>query len=147
MTLTRWTGTMTSWGAAIASVLVLVAGGRAQQDAEKSKDHPMFSRMPGHYIEEYDAQDFSSVELSTDPPRKVEGRYWKISYWVKENGKKYGPVQIARNYTDLIVKQGGSKVSDDVDAGGGEAIAKLPIAGKNIWLDIDVSNGGEVYDL
>ena len=26
----------------------------------------MFSRMPGYYIEEYDAQDFTSVELDTD---------------------------------------------------------------------------------
>jgi hypothetical protein len=56
--------------------------------------------VPGYYIEEYDAQDFSSVELDTDPPRKV------------------GPVQIARNYTDLMVKRGGRKLSDDVDSGG-----------------------------
>ena len=28
----------------------------------------MLSRMPGYYIEEYDAQGFASFELDTDPP-------------------------------------------------------------------------------
>jgi outer membrane protein OmpA-like peptidoglycan-associated protein len=134
--------------AAFLAALALTASpAAAQDDAEKSKDHPMFSRMPGYYIEEYDAQDFSAVELDTDPPRKVEGRYWKISYWLKESAKKFGPVQIARNYTDLVVRQGGKKILDDVDAGGGSAVAQLPIAGKNVWIEVQVSDEGEVYDL
>ena len=107
----------------------------------------MFSRMPGYYIEDYDAQDFSSFELDTDPPRKVEGRYWKISYWLKEGAKKAGPVQIARNYTDLMIRRGGKKLFDDVDASGGQAIAQMPISGKNIYLQVDISNSGEVYEL
>src|SRR5947209_14389314 len=96
------------------AVCALPAAARAQQDADGSKDHPMFSCMPGYYIEEYDAQDFSSVELATEPERKVEGRYWKISYWLKDGARKVGPVQLARNYTDLIVKRGGKKLVDDV---------------------------------
>ena len=107
----------------------------------------MFSRMPGYYIEEYDAQDFSSVELDTEPPRKVEGRYWKIAYWLKEGARKVGPVQIARNYTDLMLKRGGKKLVDDVDANGGTAIAQMPIGGKNIYLQVYVSNSGDVYEL
>jgi OOP family OmpA-OmpF porin len=131
-----------------ACVCLCAAPGLAQdKDADGSKDHPMFSRMPGYYIEEYDAQDFSSFELDTDPPRKVEGRYWKISYWLKEGARKVGPVQLARNYVDLMTKRGGRKLLDDVDAGGGKAIAQMPAEGKNIYLQIDVSNSGEVYDL
>jgi OOP family OmpA-OmpF porin len=118
-----------------------------EQDADGSKDHPMFSRMPGYYIQEYDSQDFSSVELDTDPPRKVEGRYWKISYRLKEGARKGGPVQIARNYTDLMVKRGGKKLSEDVDSGGGGSIAQMPIEGRNIYLQIYVSNAGDMYDL
>ena len=131
-----------------AAVCLCAAPGLAQdKDADGSKDHPMFSRMPGYYIEEYDAQDFSSVELDTDPPRKVEGRYWKIAYWLKEGARKVGPVQIARNYTDLMVKRGGKKLFDDVDAGGGSTIAQMPIDGKNIYLQLYVSNAGDVYEL
>ena len=131
-----------------AAVCLCAAPGLAQdKDADGARDHPMFSRMPGYYIEEYDAQDFSSVELDTDPPRKVEGRYWKISYWLKEGARKAGPVQIARNYTDLAIKRGGRKLLDDVDSGGGSTIAQMPIEGKNIYLQVNVSNGGEVYEL
>src|SRR6266540_381103 len=111
------------------------------------KDHPMFSRMPGYYIEEYDAQDFSSFELDTEPPRKVEGRFWRISYWLKDGARKVGPVQIARNYINLMLQRGGKKLADDVDAGGGTAIAQMPINGKNIYVQIGISNSGEVYDL
>ena len=133
----------------IATVVCLYATpGLAQdKDADGSRDHPMFSRMPGYYIEEYDAQDFSSVELDTDPPRKVEGRYWKIAYWLKEGARKVGPVQIARNYTDLMIKRGGKKLFDDVDAGGGSTIAQMPLDGKNIYLQLYVSNAGDVYEL
>jgi OOP family OmpA-OmpF porin len=117
-------------------------------DADGSKDHPMFSRMPGYYIEDYDAQDFSSFELDTDPARTVEGRYWKISYWLKEGARKVGPVQLSRNYVDLMTRRGGKKLYDDVDSSGGTTVAQMPAAGGgNIYLQIKVSNSGEVYDL
>jgi outer membrane protein OmpA-like peptidoglycan-associated protein len=123
------------------------APARAQEDADGAKDHPMFSRMPGYYIEDYDAQEFSSVELDTDPTTKVEGRYWKIGYWLKDGARKAGPVQIGRNYTDLAIRHGGRRVLEDLDASGGHTIAVMPQGGRNIWLQIDVSNSGEVYDL
>ncbi len=135
------------WLAAAAIALCAAPAAAQDKDADGSKDHPMFSRMPGYYIEEYDAQDFTSIELETDPPKKVEGRYWKISYWLKEGARKVGPVQLARNYTDLMLKRGGKKLVDDVDAGGGTTIAQMPAEGKNIYLQLSVSNSGEVYDL
>src|SRR6185436_721582 len=42
---------------------------------------------------------------------------------------------------------GGKKLLDDVDAGGGTAVGHMPVEGKNIYLQIGVSDGGEVYDL
>lgn len=132
-----------------AAILCLFAAPALAQnpDADGSKDHPMFSRMPGYYIEDYDAQDFSSLELETDPPKSVEGRYWKISYWLKEGARKVGPVQLSRNYVDLMTRRGGRKLSDDVDASGGTTVAQMPIEGKNIYLQIKISNVGEVYEL
>jgi len=131
-----------------AAACLLSAPAVAQdQDADGSKDHPMFSRMPGYYIEDYDAQDFTTFELDTEPPRTVEGRYWKISYWLKENAKKFGPVQISRNYVDLMTRRGGKKLFDDMDTSGGTTIAQMPIQGKNIYLQVKVNNSGEVYEL
>jgi OOP family OmpA-OmpF porin len=118
-----------------------------QADVDGSKDHPMFSRMPGYYIQDYDAQDFSSVDLDMDPPKKVEGRYWRIAYQLKDGQKKVGPVQIARNYTDLMIKRGGKKLTDDTYADGGHAIAQMPIEGKNIYLVVTLYNRGDSYEL
>jgi OmpA-OmpF porin, OOP family len=118
-----------------------------QQDVEGSKDHPMFSRLPGYVIDNYEMQDFGGYDLSLEPPKHVEGRYWAIAYAMPEDGKKFGPLQIGRNYTDLIVKRGGRRLLEQLNAGGGTTVAQLPIAGKDIWVELYVSNSGEHYDL
>lgn len=138
---------MRRWVMAAAICLCAAPAFAQDKDADGSSDHPMFSRMPGYYIEDYDAQDFSTFELDTEPPLRVEGRYWKISYWLKENAKKFGPVQISRNYIDLMLKRSGKKLFDDMDTSGGTTIAQMPIQGKNIYLQVKVTNNGEVYDL
>ncbi len=121
----------------------------AQEDTEGSKDHPMLSRFPGYYIEDYEAQDFSSYDFQVagDKEQKVEGRYWQIAYWLKEGAKKGGPVQIGRNYANLFLKNGGTRLLEDLDAGGGILTARMPAGGKNIWLEVDISNDGEVFTL
>jgi len=129
----------------IACTLAIPVAGRAQ-DVEGSKDHPMFTRVPGYQIATYDAQDFSKFDFLTDPSTPVEGKYWRIEYTLKEGAKKVGPLQIARNHTDLIVKRGGKKILENVSAGGGTTIAKLPAAGgKNIWVELDINNEGESF--
>ena len=121
----------------------------AQEDADGAKDHPMLSRFPGYYIEEYDEQDFSSYEFARgdDQQQKVEGRYWKIEYWLKEGAKKGGPIEIGRNYLAPLLKRGGTKMFDDLDAGGGMIVGRMPAGRKTIWVEVDVSNGGEVFAL
>jgi hypothetical protein len=78
----------------------------AQEDAEGSKDHPMFSRMPGYYIDMYDAQDFGAHEFELDPAIKVEGRYWSIKYRLKEGAKKYGPLRGHDGKQPICCRQG-----------------------------------------
>ena len=133
--------------AAAVLLAAIVPPAAAQDDAEGAKDHPMFSRMPGYYIDEYDANDFGSLDLYLEPEKHVEGRFWQISYRLKEGQKRVGPVQITRNYTDLAVQRGGKRLLEDLDPSGGTSIAQLPIAGKNIWLQVSVSDRGESYEL
>lgn len=130
-------------------ILISAAPARAQADADGSKDHPMLSRFPGYYIEEYDPQDFGTYtfQLADDKEQKVEGRYWKIEYWLKDGAKKGGPVEIGRNYASLLTQRGGRKIYDTLDAGGGTLTARMPAGGKNIWVEVGVSNSGEVYSL
>jgi outer membrane protein OmpA-like peptidoglycan-associated protein len=121
----------------------------AQADVDGSKDHPMLSRFPGYYVEEYDPQDFGTYtfQVGDDKEQKVEGRYWKIEYWLKDGARKGGPVEIGRNYANLLTQRGGQKIYDTLDAGGGTLTARMPAGGKNIWVEVGVSNSGEVYSL
>jgi hypothetical protein len=60
-------------------------------------DHPMFSRMPGYLISNYDPQDFGAQDFivdATGAEKRVEGKYWQITYDIPEGGKKAGPLQI-----------------------------------------------------
>ena len=126
----------------------LAASTARAQDVEGSKDHPMFSRMPGYEINEFDEQEFGAHEFLLEPEKKVEGRYWRINYSVKEGAKKSGPLQIARNYTNLLVARSGKKLVEEVDSGGGTTIATMPVAGgRTLWLEVSISNGGDFYSL
>lgn len=122
---------------------------RAQeQDVERSKDHPMVSRFPGYYISDYDTQDFGSHEFSvSDGDRRVEGRYWKIEYMLKDGTKKGGPLEIGRNYASTFTQRGGQKMLEELDSGGGRLTVRMPAAGKHIWLEVAVTDGGQIYTL
>jgi hypothetical protein len=58
--------------AALAFLAALPCAG--QDDAEGAKDHPMFSRMLGYYIDDYDANHFGGLDLHLEPAKHVEGR-------------------------------------------------------------------------
>jgi len=133
-----------------AAVLATVpAPALAQPDEEGCKDHPMLSRFPGYYISGCEAHDFSTYDftVAADAEKKVEGRYWKISYWVKEGAKSASPVQLARNYVNALAPRGGTRVYEDVDASGGASTIRMPAGGKDLWVEVGVSNGGEAYTL
>jgi OmpA-OmpF porin, OOP family len=132
----------------VLAVCAAAVAARAQDDAENSKDHPMFSRMPGYYINEYDAQDFAPFKFELLDNKQVEGKYWHINYRLKDGAKKYGPLQIGRNYIDLIVKRGGKKLFEDIDSGGGTTIAQLPVSGgRNLWVQVWIGDSGAIYVL
>ncbi len=130
-------------------LLAIAVPARAQEaDADGSKDHPVFSRMPGYYINSYDEQEFSAFEFSLEPSRKVEGHYWSIQYVLNEGARKPGPLQIGRNYTNLIRQRGGALLLEAIDPSGGTTIARLPVKGAGtLWLEVRVSNSGESYTL
>lgn len=127
---------------------VALAPAAHAQDVDGAKDHPLVSRYPGYIIVAYEEQEFGAHEFSTGTDdRRVEGRYWRISYEIPEGGRKAGPLEIGRNYTSGFISRGGTRLFEELDSGGGGTAARLPMGGKNIWLEVRVSNGGEVYDL
>jgi len=131
------------------AVFVIASPAWAQDDEPNSKDHPMVSRFPGYYIADYDEQGFGAFDflVGAEKTQHVEGRYWKIEYLLKENAKKGGPIEIGRNYSNTFTKRGGVRLLEDLSANGGTMVARMPAGGKNIWLQVDVNNGGEMYTL
>lgn len=121
----------------------------AQEDAEGAKDHPVLARMSGFYLSNVEEQEFASYDFTVgDEMQTVEGRYWRLEYWLKEGAKNPGALAIARNYSNAMVAKKGRKIYESIDPSGGTATASMPLGdGREMWVEILVSNGGDTYTL
>ncbi len=132
-------------------LFVPVIAQEEEADVEGSKDHPMLTRMPNYFIVDYADQEFSTYEFRMDPDsnqmKTVEGHYWRIEYTRKESAKAAAPLQIVRNYTSALARQGGVKVYEFANASSGGALVRLPVSGKNIWIEITPIWDGDKYSL
>lgn len=79
----------------------------AQEDIPGSKDHPMFTRMTGFYITDYEFEEFGSAVFikESGDEIKVEGKKTYIYYESKED---VPTLKIIRNYSNAIKKLGGT---------------------------------------
>lgn len=115
------------------------------QDCEGSQDPPQFNRMPGYYINDYEEKAFDSVEFKVKAEKNaiVEGHCLLLQYSVKDDAKTASPVQIVRNYSNAVQKNGGQIVFSAPD----EATLKVVTKTAETWVYVGVYNGGELYKL
>jgi OOP family OmpA-OmpF porin len=136
---------------ALASCVLLASpvAALAQDDAEGARDHAVVARLAGYYLSAADAQDFGNYNFTVgDEEKTVEGRYWRLEYWLKEGARNPGALAIARNYSNALIAKTGRRIYENVDAGGGTATASMPLGdGRTLWLETSISNGGETYTL
>lgn len=140
----RTTLTSVAVGIALAAAAPALA-----QDADDCKDHPMFTRMPNTVIVACEDQEFSAYEFSTDPATKVEGHYWRLDFQYREGAKPAGPLQIGRNYWNVMAKQGGKRLVESIDPSGGVMVATMPgrSAPGTVWVELSIANGGEMFTM
>jgi len=122
----------------------------AQEDAEDARDHPLLARLAGYYLSDADVQEFAPYAFTVDggTEKTIEGRYWRLTYWLKDGAKNPGALAIARNYSHALVAKKGTKIYENVDASGGTATASMPLGdGRTLWIETSISNSGEVYTL
>ena len=102
---------------ALATLLLLAAvPAAAEQDFENCKDHPLFTRLPNHYIygcehSQFDMRRYPVGPLGKDGAPKlqeVEGETWKIVYAVNDGATKPSGLQIQRNFQNAARQAGGS---------------------------------------
>lgn len=130
--------------------LMAPAAAFAQADAEGSKDHPVVPRLAGgqYYVSDYEARDFGAGDFATkEDERRVEGKFTRIEYWIKDNAKPFSGVEIGRNYQKAVAEKKGETVFFDIDNSGGSATFRVDLEGTRVWIGLDVSNSGEVYEL
>jgi outer membrane protein OmpA-like peptidoglycan-associated protein len=107
---------MSPWKLVFAAVLCLPSAVAAQTDAAGCKDHPLFNRMPDHYIARCEQSPFEMrrfpIGPATDskPPKlvEVEGQWTAIAYRPAEGGTKASPLQIQRNFENAAKAAGGT---------------------------------------
>ncbi len=98
------------------------------QDIEGSKDHPLFSRMPGFVITDYSYEEFGAGEFYDENENyvTVEGEKTYIYY---ESEERVAPLKIIRNYTNAAKEIGGKSL----EYTGNTAYINIKKNGKEIW--------------
>src|SRR5512140_636500 len=124
----------------LATALALGTFAAAEEgDVKGSKDHWLFTRMPGFVIGEYSEVPFDSYPFGYAPgsPR-IDGRKTVIRYWVKSNADSPTPLQICRNHTAAVTRIGGTVVQDN---GSNAVTVKLQRDGKEAWAEVLCDRG------
>lgn len=82
----------------------------AAKDAAGCKDHPLFTRMPGFYLDDCRSKDFDQHKFYTADEKEVavEGKLTWISYVANKGVTPPSEIQILRNFANAIQKIGGS---------------------------------------
>ncbi|WP_394131461.1 DUF4892 domain-containing protein [Shewanella maritima] len=82
---------------------------RSDKDEKGSQDHPMLSRMPGAYIDEYEQFQFGQTQVVTGKQNKhfltqsLEGKITDISYKLP---RTYSEYEVDANYKAALTKLG-----------------------------------------
>jgi outer membrane protein OmpA-like peptidoglycan-associated protein len=127
--------------------LLLPALAAAQEDEPGSKDHPLVPRMAGFHIAGYEFLEFGShtFPLPNDQEQSVEGKSWRIVYYLKEGVKAPSPLEIARNYRNAFTAKGAQvRVADST---GNLTVIVLKQNGGELWFQCDAPGGGTEYGI
>ncbi len=110
------------------------------QDIEGSKDHPMFNRLTGFSIVQYEEEDFGAHIFYdvNDNENNVEGKKTFIKY---ECDNEVGALKIIRNFSNAIKKIGGTAY----ESSGNRTYLYLKEGNKETWAEVFA--GDYDYDL
>lgn len=117
----------------------------ANEDKNGSKDHPLFNRMPGYFIDDYEQKDFEKVTYNSKDGKEVnvEGKYFLINYKSVNEEKYPSDLQILRNYINAVQKIGGQLMYQDEF----EVHLKIAKNGGETWVKVEALDNGWQYNL
>ncbi|HEX7502457.1 MAG TPA: OmpA family protein [Acidobacteriota bacterium] len=128
-------------------VLFAAQAGLAQGEADVkgSLDHPLFTRMPGYYISDYEVKEFdqfTSAYLS-GRDENWEGKVTRLAYYIKTGASQASMLQIARNYENALNKIGGKVLVNE----GRVVEGKIEKNGGLTYVHVEAFNDGRNYDV
>ena len=113
-------------------------------DVEGSKDHPLLTRMPKFYINDYLHQfDLTTFEFGEEQSIQVEGMRTFINYIYQEESGFPSAYQVVKNYITALTKLGGEVVYKQNDI----ALMKATVKGCQVWVYVMAYDDGWQYDL
>ena len=130
----------------LAALFLAFAATTAAQrpDVEGSKDHPLFSRMPNTYIWRYEEKEFDVHQFRQANGERlpVGGKKTVIGYaFPAEMKPSPSRLQISRNYTNAIAREGGRMVGPLTQIS--PTTMKLVLGDKEVWAAIDFESEKE----
>lgn len=110
------------------------------QDVSGSKDHPMFNRLNGFVITDYQQAEFGSHLFydENDNEKTIEGIKTFIKY---ESENEVGALKIVRNFANAIKKIGGKVL----ESSGNRVYLNIKQGNKETWAEVFA--GDYDYDL
>jgi len=117
----------------------------AQVDVKGSHDHPLVTRMPGFYIDNYAVEEFAAFTPTVVNGKEVswEGKKYSIGYSRKEGAPQVSMLQISRNYEDALKAAGATILGSDER----RVAAELRKGGAMTGVYIEAFNEGNIYSL
>lgn len=116
------------------------------QDAEGTKDHPMFQNRMANYIRSESTTNFDAVDFNLAPAgAKIVNKegtksYIRYDFNAESGQSKPSPLQILRNYEAAVKKMGGETLY--LNAGEGLAVYKIMNNGSEAWVKIETGGDG-----
>jgi len=117
----------------------------ANEDLEGSSDHPLFTRMPGFFIDSYQYQEFGNMEFMTGEDQVIEpeGIHTSIAYFIKDDAVSPSEMQILRNHETAAAAIGGKVVYKEPNT---IYILAEP-QNRKLYIRVSGHNGGEAYSI
>lgn len=119
---------------------LLAAPLSAQADRPGSKDHPLFTRMPGFFIIGYKNSDFDRAEFFVEAGKKldrqkVEGKKIELQYQIQKGAKMPAGMEIIRNHQNALKALGGEVLWEKQNSGF-QTTLRLKKGGAEYWVDV-----------
>lgn len=135
------------------AILMLLPFALVSANEDAGADLPYFSRLPNYYVGDSQSREFDEYGFLTPEGKvRIEGKKYKVDYYIKDGKTPASPLQIYRNYSNAAVSRGGVVIisggSADSDDGRSDITTLMVKYGtKELWLDVYAWNDGDGYTI